>query len=510
MKLMKVTHFSQRALWLGLLLAALVTRFVFLDNKPIHFDEAINGWFVGRIRQIGYYDYDPNNYHGPLYFYLLLWVESWWGQSLQVLRSVPAVFSFLSVLLFSLPAVRSRWMLNALAVLVLISPAFVFFGRSGIHEMPFVFFQLVMALGLLRWMEKPDGKAWSLFLAGLWGMVCLKETFVITLFAWVVAFVSLGWERLKILFSWQTLKEAWTRKVSLLFVGLLSLWAGLFTGFFKDLNGLGEFFRAVLPWLKTGVHGQGHEKAAIYWLKTFLEAEPLALLGVVVAVFGIFSRRPGLRVLSVFSLTQLLVYSLIPYKTVWCILSIVWGFYFVLALKAQEILQESVRWKSLVFAVLVVSMGAMNLSSAFDSTYRRPMDLNHPYVYVNSTYELTWLSKKIVRALSELPPEKQGPYVVQIGMKEQWPWPWLLRDQKGVFYELCAKRYLSDASVYFCDPADAEVFETLLNAEYWKISIVLRQSKEASVVYLKKTDFDMSDYTGLLQIVGPREEEAAP
>lgn len=510
MKLIKVTHFSQRALWLGLLLAALVTRFVFLDNKPIHFDEAINGWFVNRIHQLGLYKYDPNNYHGPLYFYFLFWVETWWGQSLQVLRAVPAVFSVLSVLVFALPAVRSRGMLNSMAVLVLISPAFIFFGRSGIHEMPFVFFQLVMALGLLRWMEKPDAKAWVLFLSGLWGMVCLKETFVITLFAWVVGFVSLGWARLKILFSWETLKQGWNVRVSLVMAGLLVLWLALFTGFFKDLSGIVDFFRALLPWLKTGVHGQGHEKPVFYWLKTWLEAEPLVLLGVIVAVFGVFSQRPGLRVLSVFSLTQLLVYSLIPYKTVWCALSMVWGFYFVLALKAQELLQESARWKTRGFGVVAVVLAALNLSSVVASTYRRPMDLNHPYVYVNSTYELTWLSQKIVRTLNEMPSTGKGPYVVQIGMKEQWPWPWLLRDQKGVYYELCAKRYLSDALVYFCDHSDAEVFETLLNAEYWKISIVLRQFKEASVVYLKKTDFDISDYTGPVQVVGPREEEAAP
>lgn len=510
MKLLKVTQFSQVALWTGLLAAAIVTRFVFLDNKPIHFDEAINGWFVGRIPEMGYYKYDPNNYHGPLYFYLLYLVEKWWGPSLQTLRAVPAAFSVLSVMLFVWPAVRSRRMLNTMGILVLLSPAFIFFGRSGIHEMPFVFFQLVMTLGLMRWMEKPDPKAWFLILMGLWGMASLKETFVIVLFSWGVGFLALGWERLKVLFAWQVVRETWDHFVTILLAGLLLLFIVLFTGFFKDISGIVDFFRAVIPWLKTGVHGHGHEKSATYWLEVLLEAEPLVLLGIVVALGGVFSQRPQLRVLSVFSLTQLLVYSLIPYKTVWCVLSLVWGFYFVISMKLQALWAEGPRWKAISFAVPVVLLGLLNLRSDYFSSYRRPIDLNHPYVYVNSTYQLTWLSDKIVQTLKEMPSDTLGPHVVQIGMKEQWPWPWLLRDQKGVFYELCSKRFLPGAHVYFCDPTDAGVFETLLNAEYWKLSIVFRQSREASVVYLKKTDFDMDDYQGPLQLVGPKEEEAAP
>src|SRR5437867_4049814 len=53
-----------------LLLLAVVTRFYFLDNKPVHHDEAVNGWFVTQIQEKGYFAYSPENYHGPFLFYL--------------------------------------------------------------------------------------------------------------------------------------------------------------------------------------------------------------------------------------------------------------------------------------------------------------------------------------------------------------------------------------------------------------------------------------------------------
>lgn len=505
MKSLKVTNFSQIALWLGLLLLAILSRFMLLTNKPIHFDEGINGWFVMQMSKMGFYKYDPNNYHGPLYFYVLQLFESLWGRSLEVLRAVPAVFSVLSVMVFLYGALSSRFVNLSMAVLVLISPAFIFFGRSGIHEMPFVFFQIVFALGLLRWLQRQDSKALGLFLLGLWGMLTLKETFVVTLFAWGVGLLALGPRTLRDLFGVSRIAQAWNRSVTVLFLVLLLLFVQLFTGFFKNPSGLLDFFKAILPWLKTGVHGQGHEKSFWYWLQVLYTAEPLALLGVACAFWGAFSRHHILRVVSVFSLVQLLVYSLIPYKTVWCILSLVWGFYFVLAFSLQQVFADKARgrWGLVAFGLVLALIG---FQSTYASVYKVPVDLTHPYVYVNSSYELVDVADKITSTLKAHPELRKE--TVQFGMKEQWPWPWILRDSSAAAFELCSKRILPNALVYFCEKIDSEPLELLLNEPYWKIETVFRQGKEASVVYLRKSAFDMSGYKGSLQVVGPSEEDA--
>ncbi|MEN0059213.1 MAG: hypothetical protein AAGB31_10300 [Bdellovibrio sp.] len=295
----------------------LLSRLYALAEKPIHFDESINGWFSLQMQQTGFYRYDPNNYHGPLYFYLLHGAEWMWGRSVEVLRCIPAVFSILSVLICPYPAV---------ALLILFSPAFVFFGRSGIHEMPFVFFQLMAAWGVLRSFEKGDGKALALILCGLWGMLLLKETFVITLFCAGLAFLSLGWNFIRQFWRASYWQGAWTQMLTYLMIFLGVSFVLIYTGFFKNPVGFAHFFQAIMPWLKTGVEGMGHEKPFWYWFQVLAEAEPLVLLGVALAFVGAFSSQREIRFMSVFSLSQLLIYSLIPYKTVWCVLSLIWGF----------------------------------------------------------------------------------------------------------------------------------------------------------------------------------------
>lgn len=505
MKSIKVTNFSQAAFWAGIFLLALISRFALLTNKPIHFDEGINGWFVMQMQKLGYYKYDPNNYHGPLYFYLLQGFESLWGQSLAVLRAVPAFFGVLTVMVFAWKALRPRAVNLVIAVLVLISPAFIFFGRSGIHEMPFVFFQVMTALGLLRWVGRQDEKALGLFLIGLCGMMVLKETFVVTMFSWVVAFLSLGTSHLRSTCSAEVLRRVWNGRLTALSVLLLLIFLQLFTGFYQNFSGLTDFFKAVLPWLKTGVHGHGHEKSFWYWLQVLYVAEPLALLGVGLAFLGLFSVKKDLRAVSVFSLVQLLVYSLIPYKTVWCVLTLVWGFYFVLAMFLVQIFEGRLRrrWPLLV---VTVGLALVGLRSTWVSVYQRPIDLGHPFVYVNSTYELTDVATIIAEQIQSNPTLAQKR--MQIGMKEQWPWPWLLRGAHNLSYELCSKRVQQDVSVYMCDYGVADPLELLLNEPYWKLEVVFRQSREPSLVYLRKADFDMRNYKGHLQSVGPELEES--
>src|SRR5215471_2018340 len=57
--------------WAGaaILTAAAVLRLVFLDLKPLHHDEGVNGQFLTNLFRTGYYHYDPANFHGPTLYY---------------------------------------------------------------------------------------------------------------------------------------------------------------------------------------------------------------------------------------------------------------------------------------------------------------------------------------------------------------------------------------------------------------------------------------------------------
>ncbi len=495
----QVTKYSQYVLWLVILLAVIVTRFFEITNKPIHFDESINGWFVLQMGKVGFYKYDPNNYHGPLYFYVVQAFEFLWGRSVATLRAVPATFGVLSVMILSVGFLRSRVMQWTTLLLIMFSPAFLFFGRSGIHEMPFVFFQMLFALGILRWGEEQDNKALDLLLIGLFGMMTLKETFALTLASFVVGILFLGPQEWRRQLSWQKLRGAWSVGTTALLAFLVIFFVAFFTGFLRNPTGIVDFVKAFLPWMKTGVGETGHNKEFLYWLKTLLVAEPIVILGVVMAFVGLFMKESSLRLMSGFSLANLLLYSLIPYKTVWCILSIVWGFYFVLALFLQKFWDDMPKFRWGLLAALLL-LAPLQLRSAYESVYRVPISFQHPYVYVNSTYELKNLQALILQKLEEKPELRSE--IIQVGMKEQWPWPWVLRFLPGVRYDLCGRTIQPNALVYFCDNQDRLTIEAALSDRYMKIAIPMRQSKETSLVYLRKNIFDGS-YHGDYELIGP-------
>ncbi|MNJ98403.1 hypothetical protein D3C87_161690 [compost metagenome] len=487
MKSLKVTKSFQVLFCFAIFLVAFVTRFYGLELKPIHFDESINGWFVMQMKLNGFYKYDPNNYHGPLYFYLLQLLEFFWGTSLRVLRTLPTIFSIATVMLFLWGWARTTaWNLWVL-FFILVSPAFLFFGRSGIHEMPFVFFQICFALGVMRWLgTQKDARALALILVGLFGVVTLKETFAILLVASAVGFLSLGFSELKKIFDSQSVREAWNRRLTIWSILLLLLFFGLFSGFGRNPQGIADFVNAFLPWMKTGAHGHGHEKEFLYWVKTMAEAEPLALAGVVLAFWGVLTSDRSLRWISVVGLVQLLIYSLIPYKTVWCILSLVWPFYFVLASYVERAWRGPRSVK--ITALFIVILGTvLQGQSAWRAVYKEPLDLAHPYVYVNSTHESQKISAIFLKALVDHPEISQQ--VWQVGADEQWPWPWVLRHVQSLNFTLCHDRIVADAIVYICKEDRQTQVESQLKESYYKFVLPLRQHQADSVIYLKSAIF---------------------
>ncbi len=300
----------------------------------------------------------------------------------------------------------------------------------------------------------------------------------------------MGIADLKKYFSLRKIKQTWNSRLTYLSVVLLILFVQLFTGFFQHLRGLVDFVNAFLPWMKTGVQGKGHEKVFTYWLQVLWQAEPVVLLGLALSISGMFSRYKPLRVMSVFSLSQLLIYSWIPYKTVWCILTLIWGFYFVIALTASQL--QSQKTKAALCVLTVVLLG-FNIKSTYDSVYRHPLDMTHPYVYVNSTDDLKTLQEYILLQARRNPELLEQ--LVQVGMAEQWPWPWVLHSFKNLSYHQCGKYINENALIYFCDLKDHLTVDLALHGPYWKIKKSLRQTREPSVIYLKKSAFPEVPFT---------------
>ncbi|HEY4784217.1 MAG TPA: glycosyltransferase family 39 protein, partial [Chthoniobacterales bacterium] len=80
-----------------ILLVAAIVRLIFLDAKPPHFDEGINGWWCDQMAVQGFYRYDPANYHGPFHFYVLRLFLTLFGRNLWALRLPTVLMGIASI-----------------------------------------------------------------------------------------------------------------------------------------------------------------------------------------------------------------------------------------------------------------------------------------------------------------------------------------------------------------------------------------------------------------------------
>lgn len=241
----------------GLILATgAFLRFWFLDLKPPHFDEGINGWFVDQMKESGFYRYDPENYHGPLYFYVLFLSLSLFGRSLVALR-LPAALASLAAVWTALRFDRffgtTTARLGALALAV--SPAAVFYGRYAIHESWVVLALMITALGILGLWKEGSRRDLALTLGGITLLFLLKETVVIHLACFLLAAGSLLlWE--KVIPSRPALPfsaRRWSNGDLTLFCGLSLITLFFFySGTFLNWQGIPDFFRAYAKWFQIG------------------------------------------------------------------------------------------------------------------------------------------------------------------------------------------------------------------------------------------------------------------
>lgn len=341
---------------LGVVGLSLWLRLPGLADKPLHSDEGVNGWFSLRLHWWNVYRYQPSDYHGPFLYYVNL-VFFWiFGPSDESLRLGTALCGGLMPLLL-LPL--RRW-LGAVGVvagglLLSCSPLMVFFSRTVIHEIYLVFFTLLWVVALLYFARRPRLSFALLAAGGALGAFCNKETAIITTGALGAGF-ALAWllgrpgyhgatmdrdlfggrSRAEAVHS--TLVEpwpAWLAGAGLFLVGVVLFFSSFFSytvgdkaaerlGPFPEwIVGVGGFFRAFAPWFEHGSSGRNQGKSADYFWKLMQEGEGFAIyLAVAAALAALLLRhRFGLFLVG-WAVSSFAVYSLIPYKTPWCVLNI--------------------------------------------------------------------------------------------------------------------------------------------------------------------------------------------
>lgn len=484
----------------GILLLAALLRLWNLDIKPAHFDEGINGWFVDQMRASGFYRYDPENYHGPLYFYVLFVFLGLLGRNLWALRLPAALASVASVwtaLRFERFLGANAARLGALALAV--SPAAVFYGRYAIHESWVVLSLMILTLGLLGLWREGSRRDLGLTVAGITMLLLLKETAVIHLACFALAAGSLLlWEKMvPSVTSAPFATRRWGARDLILFTGLaLFLLVFFYSGTFLHPSGIPDFFRAYAKWFQTGTGAGGHEKTDYqigtfgflnwYWVALMLRYEWPALLGLLFALRLTWPAPAMIRWFGIYAVGVLAAYSIVPYKTPWCIISILWPFALLFGAAVEECSRR------VFLRPVVLLLAAVLLSGSFVQScrlnFRHFCDPKEPYVYVQTMPGISVLTAPLL-GLAERDPLRRM-MKGEIILESYYPLPWILGEftHVGYYGKENTPEKLEGDFITALSSREKEI-ESRITGPYLKRRYQLRDSMDDCTVWFREAVF---------------------
>ncbi len=514
------TEYVERYGLLFLLALAFVLRVVLLNWKSPHFDESINGHFVAEIWKTGFYKYDPTNFHGPLYFYLLHFSELLLGKGVYAFRFVTVLMSTAIVYVVWAHARYLGRVAIVAALVVALSPAMVFYGRYAIHETLFVLCHVVFSYGFLKWRAEGGTRSIAYMLGSTTAAIATKETFFIFTGTWMIAWAMT-----------RAAEKLWPTKTSLMpsvltpagKTGGSRTWftvalccamilGALFSGFFAYPEGMRDMIRAYSFWTKTGTGATGHEKPFLYWLELLKLYEWPCLLALVLApLVCLFSQSSAwMRHFSLNGFGSWLAYSIIPYKTPWCILSVIWPLAFVLgflvcetgprvagliAKRPQKPNALTLIWFGAPVLALVASIWIMLRLNFRD--FENPQQR---YVYVQSTQDVPRIMGFLHERIRQHPEDLT--VHIQVLNKDSWPFPWLLNRFTHVDYGNVSPETVIVADVIFADQSDVAVVEQKLNRRYWRRPLAIRDAYQPGYAYF--------DYNRFQSVIPASSESVGP
>jgi uncharacterized protein (TIGR03663 family) len=418
----------------------LMIRLPQLGARPMHTDEAVNGYIVGELLAGGPFVYDPLDRHGPALAAVALPLARMQGAKTfseiteSELRLTSVLAGTVTILLFG-AAVEMFGFVPCLiaALLFACAPLPVYYDRYFIHESLFV--TATFGLILAGWRGCKTHSASHGALAGACGalMLACKETAVLHLLALGVA----GW----VYWLWNLRGKRsggfWPSKMLLAAAGtFLLLSVILFTWFGHNWKVLPALLHAV-PNFVARAGGEGHRAPFLYYLRLVCGGWSggaifgLACLGFFLAVSQRIASVYGL--LAIYAVLLALVYSFIPYKTPWLALN----FWLPIALFAGAAIDwlwclkvPAARIASRVCCVVITVVAAASIvHDTRQRVFADPAGETNPYAYAHTSENLLGLPAEI-----DLLARQDGLVSPRIAViaSDPWPLPWYLRHYSQV------------------------------------------------------------------------------
>jgi len=444
--------------FLAVLALAAALRLTQLQLRPLHNDEAVNAIKFRALWTENNYKYDPNEFHGPTLPYFTL-PAAWLNPSHNfndfseaTFRRVTAGFGLaLIVLLLLLTPDFGRVETLWASLFAALSPAMVYYSRDYIHETLLVFFTALAAMAW--WRHGKSGRfGWcALAGAGLGLMWATKETFVFAVLSMALAAAcTAGWTRLRgePCSDWSACWSFKSMAAALVIAATVALL--FFSSFLTNPTGVADAFKTYGPWLHRaqGVSPHVHPWNFYFERLLFYRANggPVWSEGLIVVLatvgFGVALAGGGLgpvnvalaRLIAFYTAWLTLIYTLLPYKTPWCMLGFLHGMILLAGVGAAGLVRWcQPPWLKAVMAVALAA-GAGNLSCqaarqnfAVDKGGVPYCDsAKNPYAYSQTTPDIFRLMRT-VDGLAQVAPAGYGTVIEVMAPDSYWPLPWYLR-----------------------------------------------------------------------------------
>jgi len=440
-----------------IVICALVARLVDIDKRPMHGDESVNAYKLGELLDDHEFRYNPDEYHGPLLYYVSALFTSIQGKSAyselteRDLRFVAVFFSVLLLLLWILFRRYMEYRIAIISVLLLgFSSPLLFFSRYYIHEMLFVFLIYASLFFIYDYLTQPGwGK---IILSGLsiGLMIATKET-------WIIILPILGASAIFLYFSFSESTASFLQldsktKISHCIAWILVLFGvfcTLYSAGFSDKEGLLNAFRAIPKYINRGTESGIHVhpwyeylrwlfffrgSGGYFWSEGFLALSSILGYFFLLKLKAVNSTDNAfLSFIGFFSFLLLIAFSLVPYKTPWNLLVFYPG---LLTIAAFGMIQAANHAQKKLFRIpLITILFFGNIHVLWQSVNLNYIYHDHPgnpYVYAHPTSNLLQIPEKMRSIAEQLPERFDTPVQVIIPGDDYWPLPWYLREFKSI------------------------------------------------------------------------------
>ncbi len=456
-------------------------------NRTFHPDEANQAFTTGRLLETGVYTYKPTDHHGPTLYYAAAPLQKAFGHndiaSLDgdLLRCTPLVFAVLALVLAFL-AVRkaTKSALSAVFACTLLAaaPIFAFYSTDFIQEMLLAAFSVGMFWSAVNFAARiSDDSAKSKLKPGSWALIfgisaglafATKETSVLTFASALISILltlklstpstlakqapstpSTLAKQAPSTSSTSILNSQFSILNSLIFVLLAFILTSilLFSAFCADWQGvynafvaapLSYFHRAAGDAAAGGADWHVHPwwwyakllflPGNILYSLAFI---PLVLLPLVFR----FRASKSLVFLSIHSVLLFAIYSIIPYKTPWCMLQVAVPLVLAYGILLGEIASNLRNGRAVAFAAFVLPLALFIVGDL--RIMRDPDARDIPYNYAHASPQVKDLAACVASAYSAActnapsstvaSPSNSQFIAVALPPCDTWPFPWYNR-----------------------------------------------------------------------------------